>query len=391
MSDSLKKIDLYIQSREEDLARLSDEIFDLAEISMKEHQSCQKIEAYLDKEGFRVEHGVGGLDTAFRAVYETGTNGFSVGLIAEYDALPMGHGCAHHLQAPAIIGAALAIKELCKDIPVKIVVYGTPAEEAIGGKVLMLENGCFQDIDIAVMTHGSNLTSAEFRCMALENFRVTFHGKPSHAAGSPEKGRSAFDAVLLSFQGIEFLREHVKDDTRMHYTVLNAGGPTNVVPAEATAEYTLRSYQTEYLKEVVSRFMKILDGAALMTDTTYTYERDPAYTSNITCPTLDLLLMKYAEIYGAKQVGKREGGSGSTDFGNVSYALPGACLNIAFCDPSGVAHSEDYLKAGKTKSAHEAISCSAKTIAATCVEIIQDSSLQQKILEEFNQNKEGAN
>lgn len=382
-----EQIEEYIKTKEESLHKLADDIFDLAEISMEEHESCKLIESCLKNEGFAVEHGAGGLDTAFRAVYETGTDGVSIGLIAEYDALSMGHGCAHHLQGPAIIGAACCIKELCKDIPVKIVVYGTPAEEAIGGKVIMLENGCFRDIDIAVMTHGSNMTSAAFRCMALENFRVTFRGKEAHAAGCPEKGRSSFDAALLSFQGIEFLREHVREDTRMHYTILDAGGPANVVPGKTVAEYTLRSFQTEYLKEIVGRFMKILDGATLMTETTYIYERDPAYTSNITCPTLDELLMKYAEIFSAKQIGNKEAGSGSTDFGNISYALPGACLNIAFCKPTGIAHSEDYLEAGKEKSAHEAISCSAKTIAAACLEIIEDKSLLLQIQEEFRKGK----
>ncbi len=203
---------------------------------------------------------MGGMETSFRAVYEQGKGGPSFGLLAEYDALSMGHGCGHQMQGPAIIGAALCIKELAGDRPYKMVVYGTPAEESLGGKIIMQENGCFQDIDIALMMHGAPETCVDIKTMALENFRVTFYGKEAHAAMNPEKGRSALDAILISFHGIELLGEHVLEDTRMHYTVLDAGGPTNVVPGKATAEYTLRSYNTSYLAQVVERFKKIIEG-----------------------------------------------------------------------------------------------------------------------------------
>ena len=126
---------------------MSDRIFDLAEISCEEFESCRILEEYLEAHGFQVEHGVGGMETAFRAIYEQGEGGPSFGLLAEYDALSMGHGCGHQMQGPAVIGAALCIRELCGEKPYKIVVYGTPAEEALGGKIIMQENGCFRDID----------------------------------------------------------------------------------------------------------------------------------------------------------------------------------------------------------------------------------------------------
>ena len=242
-----EKIRQYVNQIGPKLEALSDRIYDLAEISCQEFQSCRLLEDYLKENGFQVEHGVGGMETAFRAVYEQGEGGPSFGLLAEYDALSMGHGCGHQMQGPAIIGAALCIRELAGDRPYKIVVYGTPAEESLGGKIIMQENGCFQDIDIALMMHAAPETCVDIKTMALENFRVTFYGKEAHAAMNPEQGRSALDAILLSFHGIELLREHVLDDTRMHYTVLDAGGPTNVVPGKATAEYTLRSYNTSYL------------------------------------------------------------------------------------------------------------------------------------------------
>lgn len=196
---------------------------------------------------------------AFRAVYEQGSGGPSFGFLAEYDAIKdIGHACGHHIQGPSVIGAALALCDVCGEEQYKIVIYGTPAEETIGGKIIMKEKGCFQDIDIVLMMHAAPNTCVDVRCMALECYYVTFHGVESHAAMSPHKGKSAFDSALLSFQGIEFLREHLLEDSRMHYTILDACGPSNIVPGRAKAEYTLRSYSTDYLENViVPRFQDI--------------------------------------------------------------------------------------------------------------------------------------
>ena len=161
------------------------------------------LEEYLKAKGFEVECGIAGLPTAFRAVYEQGSGGPSFGFLAEYDAIKdIGHACGHHMQGPSVIGAALALCDVCGEEPYKSVIYGTPAEETIGGKIIMKEKGCFQDIDIALMMHAAPNTCVDVRCMALECYYVTFHGVESHAAMSPHKGKSAFDSALLSFQGI---------------------------------------------------------------------------------------------------------------------------------------------------------------------------------------------
>ena len=382
-----EKIREYIDQIGPQLEELSDSIFDLAEISCQEFQSCKLLEDALTEHGFQVEHGVGGMETSFRAVYEQGTGGPSFGLLAEYDALSMGHGCGHQMQGPAIIGAALCIKELAGDRPVKIVVYGTPAEESLGGKIIMQENGCFRDIDIALMMHAAPETCVDIKTMALENFRVTFHGREAHAAMHPEKGRSALDAILLSFHGIELLREHVLEDTRMHYTVLDAGGPTNVVPGKATAEYTLRSYNTGYLAQVVERFKKIIEGAALMTETTFTMERDPAYSAKIPCLKLNELIMENARAFDAPQIAPPREKTGSTDFGNVMYEIPGSCIRMAFVPVGTPAHSQEYLNAGKSEEAHQAVRLSAEILAGTCLDILERLELMDEIRADFTQRK----
>lgn len=304
MSQDLKKLlGEVIEMHRAELCKMADLIYDFAEKSAEEYKSMELLTDYLQNEGFTVERGIA-LDTAFRATWgncraavddEEKNTAPVLGILVEYDALEdIGHACGHHMQGPAGIGAAIAIKDVMKDYPFKLVIYGTPAEETLGGKIVMLDAGYMKELDLALMSHGSPNTSVDEKCMALENFVVTFHGVKSHAAISPDEGRSALDAALLSFHAIEMLREHVKDDTRMHYTIRNAGGPPNVVPDLTVAEYTLRSYSTSYLNTVVERFYNILKGAALMTDTTYDIQRDLPFKSKIVCHSVNDLLMKNA-------------------------------------------------------------------------------------------------
>lgn len=358
MSQDLKKLlGEVIEMHRAELCKMADLIYDFAEKSAEEYKSMELLTDYLQNEGFTVERGIA-LDTAFRATWdncraavddEEKNTAPVLGILVEYDALEdIGHACGHHMQGPAGIGAAIAIKEVMKDYPFKLVIYGTPAEETLGGKIVMLDAGYMKELDLALMSHGSPNTSVDEKCMALENFVVTFHGVKSHAAISPDEGRSALDAALLSFHAIEMLREHVKDDTRMHYTIRNAGGPPNVVPDLTVAEYTLRSYSTSYLNTVVERFYNILKGAALMTDTTYDIQRDLPFKSKIVCHSVNDLLMKNAAYEKAPSIAAPRKKTGSTDFGNVLYEIPGSCIRIAFTKPDAQPHSQEYLEAGKT-------------------------------------------
>lgn len=393
MSQDLKKLlGEVIEMHRAELCKMADLIYDFAEKNAEEYKSMELLTDYLQNEGFTVERGIA-LDTAFRATWDNcraavddeGKNTAPVlGILVEYDALEdIGHACGHHMQGPAGIGAAIAIKDVMKDYPFKLVIYGTPAEETLGGKIVMFDAGYMKELDLALMSHGSPNTSVDEKCMALENFVVTFHGVKSHAAISPDEGRSALDAALLSFHAIEMLREHVKDDTRMHYTIRNAGGPPNVVPDLTVAEYTLRSYSTSYLNTVVERFYNILKGAALMTDTTYDIQRDLPFKSKIVCHSVNDLLMKNAAYEKAPSIAAPRKKTGSTDFGNVLYEIPGSCIRIAFTKPDAQPHSQEYLEAGKTDKAHDAICYAAKIMADTFCDVITTPGLLTQIKEEF--------
>ena len=372
-----------------ELTAMADQIYDLAEPGMEEFQSSKLLAEYLQNHGFTVEMGIAELPTAFRAVYEQGEGGPSFGFLEEYDALKnIGHACGHHMQGPSILAAAKALKDAEIRKPYTITVYGTPAEESVSGKIRMIQNGCtFEELDVALMMHGGPATQVDVKSLANSKYKVIFHGVSAHAAIKPEKGRSALDALILAFQGIEFLREHVNSDVKIHYTVVNCGGtPANVVPAYAEASVYVRSYNRAYLDTVCRRFEKVLKGAAMMTETEVEIIEEKKVDNKIPVLTLNDLVMKQAEEIHAPQIAPAREKTGSTDFGNVMRRVPGTCARIAFVAPGAAAHSQEYIEAGKTEAAHDAVIYGAKILAGTALELIENPELLKQAKEEFRKN-----
>jgi len=382
------KISTLVDNNRKNIIDMSDFIFDNPELGGKEYKAYKVLTEYLTEKGFDITHGVGGLETAFKGEYQCGEGGPTIGLLCEYDALEnMGHACGHHMQGPVIVHAAMVLKELIKDKNYSLVVYGTPAEETFGGKVQMLENGCFRELDVALMMHASPTTTTDIKSLAMNRFIVEFHGISSHSALKPENGRSALDGILLLANGIEYLREHVKDDVRIHYSIINGGGAANVVPKYASAEVLLRSYDRIYLDEVAERFKKIVKGASLMTETDFDIILDKKLNNKIPVMTLNNLLMKNAEEVEAPRIRPAREKTGSTDFGNVMYEVPGSCIRVAFVSEGASAHSEEYLKAGKSEEAHQAEIIATKVLAYSAYEMIADESILSEIKDEFQKNK----
>lgn len=378
-----------VECQREVLTAMADSIFDDPELGFQEFHAQKKLTDYLRGCGFAVEMGTGGVETAFRAEFQNGEGGPRIGLLCEYDALEgIGHACGHHMQGPAIIGAAKALKDCAGNQPFSVVVYGTPAEETAHGKLRMLENGCFQDIDVALMMHGSPTTTVDVKSMAMSSFTVTFHGKKAHAALKPEDGRSALDALLVAFQGIEFLREHVPEDTKMHYTITQSPGPANVVPDTAVGKFSLRSYSRQKLDGVVERFKKIIEGAALIADVTYDIEEGDRLANKIPVLHLNELLMENAKLVNAPRISPPREKTGSSDFSNVMYQLPGSCIRVAMVPVGTSSHSQAFLEAGKGTEAHEAIIIAAKVLAGTAVDLITGPAKLAEIQREFSSNRE---
>lgn len=368
---------------------MADQIFDHPEMGGEERFASGLLTEYLEKHGFEVERGLAGLDTAFRATYKNGDGGPRIGILCEYDALEgLGHGCGHHMQGPACLGAAAALKEIYKDKPYTLVVYGTPAEETFSGKLVMLKAGYLTDLDVALMMHGAPDTCTDVKCLASSGFVVTFHGKSAHAALKPEDGRSALDALNLAFHGIECMREHVRDDVRMHYTIAELPGPENVVPSKAVGRFSLRSFSREYLNEVVSRFKDVIQGAALMAGVTYDIVEKKALANKIPVLALNDLMIANAKEAGAPGIKPPREKTGSTDFGNVMHEIPGSCIRMKFVPTGTSSHTQAFVDAGKGEDAHKCVIYAAKTIAGTALDLISDEELMKSVKEEFAKNKE---
>ncbi|MDR1966869.1 MAG: amidohydrolase, partial [Synergistaceae bacterium] len=277
----------YVDGKSDLLAGVSDKIWDYAETAFEEFRSAALLEGILLEEGFSVEKGIGGIDTAFCA--EFGEGGPTIGILAEYDALSglsqdagtsvkreacpggNGHGCGHNLFAGGSLGAALAIREylLANGMPGRVKLFGCPGEEGGSGKAFMAREGVFSGLDAAFAWHPMSVNAILDMCM-LANYQVLykFSGVASHAASAPEKGRSALDAVELMNVGANFLREHVISDARIHYAITNSGGfSPNVVQPNAEVLYLIRAPKTPQVEEIYRRVNKIAAGAAMMTET----------------------------------------------------------------------------------------------------------------------------
>lgn len=376
-----------------ELISVSDYIHDNPELGNEEYKAMELITSKLAENGFEIEKNIANIPTAFTATYEHGVNGPTIGLLCEYDALQgLGHGCGHNLQPATMIGAALAIvKNASKVSPITLKVIGTPAEETTSAKIPMTENGVFDDLDIALMMHGGDRTTVDGESLACNNVTFDFKGKASHAAVAPEKGRSALDSVLMTFNGIEYLREHVSSDVRMHGVITDGGTQANIVPERATAEFSIRAKQRSYLDEVVKRVYDIAKGAALATGTELKITERKTLESKLNVPKLNEILMNNAYVAKAEQITPPRKKTGSTDFSIVTHRVPGACIRVAFV-PKGVPnHTEDWVKASKSDQGHEAVITGAKIVVGTIYDILKNRNNLKDIKAEFTENKHNLN
>lgn len=267
-------IDNWLTTNKEELIHIASDIFCHPETAYQETYSSKRLADFLETQGFRVTWKTADIDTAFTAVWGSGKP--MLGFLAEYDALPeIGHACGHNLLGTAVCAAACALKDdmTASDTQGTIIVYGCPAEEIMSGKIVMNAAGVFDELDVGVMWHPfdrNRISNNIWQSQDIKNY--TFHGISAHASKSPENGRSALDAAELMNIGVNYLREHVSDDVRMHYAYLDNGIPANVVPDIAKTNYFIRSAKRSRTEDASRRVDDCARGAALMTGTTVDIE-----------------------------------------------------------------------------------------------------------------------
>ena len=326
-----------IEGSKQELFDLSRDVHAHPELNYQEFYSSNALAGFLEKHNLQVERGIGGVETAFRATIPGGAGeGPTIAVLAEYDALPeIGHGCGHNLIAMAAMGAALGLQANAADLPGRIEIIGTPAEEGGGGKIRLLEAGVFDGVDATLSSHPfSNRTvipaaapKGESWSLAMVGYRYMFHGRAAHAAAAPEAGINALNAVIHLFTGIDALRQHLRDDVRMHGVITDGGLAPNVVPEFAAANFMLRSRDGQYLSnEVVGKVASIAEGAAAMTGARLEVEEFYPFYENVQ-PNVVLAQAMAANIEALgirldEPVAGRAGSGASTDLATSARPCP---------------------------------------------------------------------
>ncbi|WP_116367522.1 amidohydrolase [Parahaliea mediterranea] len=425
----------YLNQNAGQYASLADTIWDKAELGYQETESSALLQQALKTEGFAIETGVADIPTAFVASY--GKGGPVIGLLAEFDALPgisqsakperdeladkhAGHACGHHLFGAGSTAAAVAIKRwlAANDIPGTVRLYGTPAEEGGSGKVYMVRAGLFDDVDAVLVWHPADRNAADpATSLANKSAKFRFYGQSSHAAVAPERGRSALDGVEAMNFMVNMMREHVPQESRIHYVITSGGSAPNVVPDFAEVFYYVRHPKAEELQKIWGRVMAAAEGAAQGTGTRMEAEVIHGNHSMLPNETLASAMHQRLEQVGGVTYSAAERafadkittslnlsqdlsgqeakvlpmefiqGMGSTDVGDVSWQVPTVEMRAATWVPGTAPHSWQAIAAGGMSIGHKGMMVAAKTLALTAADLYQNPQLLKAAEEEFEQRR----
>lgn len=364
-----------IDARRDALIQISDTIHANPELGFQEFQAAELLSGVLEQNGFSVERGVAGMETAFIAAAKGRDDGPIVAFLGEYDALAgLGHACGHNIIGTAAVGAGLAMKAVLSELAGSVQVIGTPAEEGGGGKVLMVEAGVFEGVDAAMMIHpgGRNLLGR----LALTAYGVTveFFGKPAHAAAKPDEGINALDAIILTFNAIGALRQQLRDDARIHGIITHGGDAPNIVPEYTRAELIVRAADTPYATEVLEKVRACAEGAARATGTRVDFRLSgPRYDARMPNPTLVRLFKENLIALGLEvELATGEERLGSSDIGNVSQAVPTIHPYIAIAPEEVGGHTAEFREAAASPAGHAGLIHAAKALAMTAVDLLAE-------------------
>ena len=377
-----------IDTRRTPLRELALRIHDNPELGFGETLAAAWLTEYLEQNGFSIERGICELPTAFRASYGEGKP--TIALLAEYDALPgVGHACGHNIICTSAVGAALAVRSVARELTGRIVVIGTPAEELLGGKVIMARRGAFTDLDAVMMVHPSVVNNATTYALACQNLDIEFFGQAAHAAAYPERGINALEAMLLSFAGINSLRQHIKSTARIHGIITDGGKAPNVVPDYSAGKFMVRAEQDSYLNELQEKVLNCFQGAAAATGARLEYKWDDVrYAPMRNNMILAELFAGNMEYLGRQvQLVDRSGAFGSTDMGNVSQVAPAIHATIAIAPRKVLLHSPEFAAAAASEEAIDGLCDAARTMAMTVIDLLARPEKLAALKEEFERAK----
>ena len=373
-----------IDSHSERIIALAKEIHAKPEIGNEEVFASRSLSNYLREFGFEVDLGVAGHDTAFYAMKDSGIEGPTIAFLAEYDALPgLGHACGHNIIGTTSVAAGIALSDALLETGGKVIVLGTPAEE--GGpngsaKGSFVRHGFLEDVDVALMIHPSGRTSLTSPTLAVDPLDFHFYGTAAHASGSPENGINALDSVIQLFNGINALRQHVTSDVRIHGIITHGGDAPNIVPDYASARFYIRADTWSKTEAVSTRIRAIAEGAALSTGATVKVERFQNEVQDFVLNhVLDSVLHEELESQGEVVFSKRSRGLGSTDAGNISYAVPTAHPYIKIGPDELIAHTNEFREAANSDIGYNALITGAKALAGAGYRLLNEPELLHQV------------
>ena len=359
------------QEIHEKLCEISDYIYANPELGNEEYKSSKVLIDFLEEHDFEVEKGLCNIETSFRAIYDSKKEGPTIGYLCEYDALPeIGHGCGHNMIGTMSAGAGVVLSKIIDEVGGKIIVYGTPAEETNGAKVIFAEEGIFDELDVAMMVHPGDVSAKSGKSMALYPLQFTYKGKTAHAASCPEDGINALNSVIQLFNGIDALRQHVTPDVRMHGIITNGGVAANIVPGEATAQFYFRADKKETVEDLLVKVKSIAQGAALMTGATLEMSRYELPNDNlVTNENLSEAFTENLKALGITDI-QESRQNGSSDIGNVSHKTPTIHPYLAITNCPVTSHSVKMAEATTTDLAHERLLIGALALAYTGYDVL---------------------
>lgn len=371
-----------IDAAQEDLLALSHDIFEYAEVAFEEVRSSKRLRTFLEERGFRISD-VDGLPTAFIA--EIGSGLPVIALMAEYDALPeIGHACGHNIMAAAAAGAGLGVRSFIEECGGTIRVVGTPAEEGGGGKIIMIDKGVFDDVDVAMVVHPSGAYMADDYSYAVQTIDIEFVGKAAHAASGPQYGINALSAAVELLVSINAFREHMTDDGRIHVIITNGGSAVNVIPERSELRVSVRATTKEYMDELMQQVERRVRGASLSTGCKYSIKPRGLGCREINVNReLSRLFDQNFKSLGLT-VAPRGDSKGSTDVGNVSHVVPTIQAYVGI--GANACHTIEFREASMSEKGDQAAINGAKVMALTATDILSDESVLARIRATFRRS-----
>jgi amidohydrolase len=370
----------------DELESLSRRIHDNPELGYQEVKAAGWLTEFLAGQGFKVERGVGGVETAFRATIETG-DGPSIAILCEYDALPaIGHACGHNVIATAGVGAGAGLAAVRDQLPKgRVQVIGTPAEEGGGGKVRLIRGGVFKGVDAAMMIHGWDRWVPHQDLLGVVRVGFEFTGKAAHASADPWEGINALDGVIQTFNNVSMLRQQVRPDSRIHGIVTSGGAAPNIIPEFAAATFYVRAAQLDYLELLRARVIACAEGAAQATGSALkVIEYDNTYEPMKRNQVLADAFRVNMQHLGVPESTEIKDRLGSSDVGNVSQVIPTIQPYVRIAPDGTPWHSRAFEEAAVSPLAREGMLAAAKVMAMTTLDLLADPALLARAKQEFH-------